>query len=225
MRQRGTILVIAGEIEAVGVDLSRIVRLAANQIAHLRVGLGVLSGAPEIAGEAVGDPDAVRIARQPTALNFCRLRPAPLVLQGFSLLRQPVVGKTALNVIHAAALAGRERGNPGGGFFRRLLAIEISQAANRVAVAAVHAQRLLIVAFGGGAVLAGHGGVPQAQHRVAVGVIHRARLLVKSFRLRGIIGLQRGVTLLDQQPVAVSLQKAVPLAAVAALRRKGNGFL
>ena len=37
------------------------------------------------------------------------------------------------------------------------------------------------------------------------------------FRLADIIGFQRGITLLNQQPVAVDLQQAVPFPAVIAL--------
>ncbi|MNZ36231.1 hypothetical protein D3C78_536460 [compost metagenome] len=39
-----------------------------------------------------------------------------------------------------------------------------------------------------------------------------------TFRLANIIGFQRGITLLNQQPVAVDLQQTVPFPTVIALR-------
>ncbi len=132
--------------------------------------------------------------------------------------------QAAFDVINAAPLAGRERGNKRFGFFRRLLAIKIRQPAHGVSVATVHTQRLLVIAFSGGVIFARHRHIAQPQHRIAVGVIDIARLLEQAFCPVGIIGFQRSIALLDRQPVAIHLQQTVPFVVVAAVRIQREGF-
>ena len=49
MGQRGAILVVTGKIQTVGVNLFRIARFLARQLAHQRIRLAALPGAVEIA--------------------------------------------------------------------------------------------------------------------------------------------------------------------------------
>lgn len=64
--------------------------------------------------------------------------------------------------------------------------------------------------------------VTQPQDRVAVRIVNVARLLIIAFRLGCLVGFQGVITLLDQQPVSVNLQQAVPFAPVVALRIEGD---
>lgn len=66
--------------------------------------------------------------------------------------------------------------------------------------------------------------IPQPQHGIAVGAIDPLRTGIIVLRLRKLAGFQGVIPLLYQQPVAVSLQQAVPLAAVRAVRVHGNRF-
>lgn len=49
MSQRRPAPIAAGKIKPISIDLFRIVWLLLRQRAHLRIGLGVLSGLPQIA--------------------------------------------------------------------------------------------------------------------------------------------------------------------------------
>ena len=158
-------------------------------------------------------------------MQFRRLRPVPLVFQRFGLLRQLVVFKATLNIINTLPLTTGERRDKRRGFLRGLLTIDIRQAAHGVAVAAVHSQRLLIVALGGGIIFTRHRHVAQPQHGIAVGIVDAPGLPVEAFRLVRVIRFQRGVALLNRQPVAVYLQQAFPFTATAAVRVHRKRFL
>src|SRR5690606_6087814 len=87
---------------------------------------------------------------------------------------------------------------------------------------AVHPQRLAVIALGRVVIFARRRRITEAQNRVAVGIVDIARLLVIAFGLGRIIGFQGVIPLLDQQPVSVDLQQAVPFAPVIALRIEGD---
>lgn len=147
----------------------------------------------------------------------------PLALQSLRLFLQPVVSQAALNIIDTAPLSGREAGDPGAGFLRRFGAIEVGRAAHRQVIAAIQAQRLLVIALRR-RLFARRRDIPQPQHGIAVGAIDPLRTGIIVLRLRKLAGFQGVIPLLYQQPVAVSLQQAVPLAAVRAVRVHGNRF-
>ena len=132
--------------------------------------------------------------------------------------------QAAFDIINAAPLAGRERGDIRFGFFWRLLAVNIRQPAHGVSVAAVHTQGLLVIAFGGGIIFARHRHIAQPKHCIAVGVIDITCLLEQPFCPVRIIGFQRGIALLDRQPVAVYFQQAVPFVVIAVVRIQREGF-
>ncbi len=154
------------------------------------------------------------------------LPPAPIspVFQCLCLLCQTVVLQAAFDIINAAPLAGRERGDIRFGFFWRLLAVNIRQPAHGVSVAAVHTQGLLVIAFGGGIIFARHRHIAQPKHCIAVGVIDITCLLEQPFCRVRIIGFQRGIALLDRQPVAVYFQQTVPFVVIAVVRIQREGF-
>lgn len=132
--------------------------------------------------------------------------------------------QAAFDIINAAPLAGRERGDIRFGFFWRLLAVNIRQPAHGVSVAAVHTQGLLVIAFGGGIIFARHRHIAQPKHCIAVGVIDITCLLEQPFCRVRIIGFQRGIALLDRQPVAVYFQQTVPFVVIAVVRIQREGF-
>ncbi len=111
MRQCRAVLIVTREVKAAGVDLIRVRRFLACQLAHERIRLAALPGAIEIARKTVGDPHIARRERQAAALNFRRLRVVPLVFQLFCLGSQLLVGQATFNIINTAALAGGERLN------------------------------------------------------------------------------------------------------------------
>jgi hypothetical protein len=102
-------------------------------------------------------------------------------------------------------------------------AVNIGQAAYRVAVAAVHTQRLVIVTLRRGVIFARRGRIAQPQHRVAVGIVDVTRLLIERSAWQGFSPSAR-IALLDQQPVAVNLQQAVPFAPIIALGSRAIAF-
>ncbi len=108
--------------------------------------------------------------------------------------------------------------------FWRLLAVNIRQPAHGVSVAAVHTQGLLVIAFGGGIIFARHRHIAQPKHCIAVGVIDITCLLEQPFCPVRIIGFQRGIALLDRQPVAVYFQQTVPFVVIAVVRIQREGF-
>lgn len=108
--------------------------------------------------------------------------------------------------------------------FWRLLAVNIRQPAHGVSVAAVHTQGLLVIAFGGGIIFARHRHIAQPKHCIAVGVIDITCLLEQPFCRVRIIGFQRGIALLDRQPVAVYFQQTVPFVVIAVVRIQREGF-
>ena len=128
-------------------------------------------------------------------------------------------------IIDAPPLSGREAGDPGAGFLRRFGAIEVGQAAHRQVIAAIQAQRLLVIALRRRRLFARRRDVPQSQHGITVGAIDPLRLGIIVLRLRKLAGLQGVIPLLDQQPVTVGLQQAVPFAAVRAVGVHGNRFI
>ncbi|EPB24006.1 hypothetical protein H216_2199 [Klebsiella pneumoniae DMC0526] len=223
LRQSQIVLVVPRQVESRGVDPFGVLRLAVDHRPHQRVGLLAFASADQIPRQTVGYPDAVRIQRQAPTLNFRRLRPVALALQSLRLFLQPVVSQAALNIIDTAPLSGREAGDPGAGFLRRFGAIEVGQAAHRQVIAAIQAQRLLVIALRR-RLFARRRDIPQPQHGIAVGAIDPLRLGIIVLRLRKLAGFQGVIPLLYQQPVAVSLQQAVPLAAVRAVRVHGNRF-
>ncbi len=222
MRQRGPVLIVSGKIEPVGIHLIRIGGFLAGKLTHQGIRLAALAGAVEIAGQTVGYPHVARRERQTTALNIGSLRVFPLVLQLFCLGGELLVGQAAFNIINAATLAGGERLDKLRRLLRRLRAVDIGQPTNRIAVAAVHTQRLAIIALRCSVIFTRRRGISQPQHRITVGIVDIARLLIVAFRLRRVIRLQRRIALLDQQPVTVNLQQAVPFAAVITLRVEGD---
>ena len=118
MRQRRPLLIVTGEIQPVSVNLLRIVWFLLCQIAHQGIGLATLPGLPEILRQPVSNPYTAGIQRQPLPLKRCRLRPFALIFQCLRLLCQTIVLQAAFDVINAAPLAGRERGNKRFSFFR-----------------------------------------------------------------------------------------------------------
>ena len=183
LRQRQIVLVVPRQVEPRGVDPFGILRLAVDHRPHQCVGLLALTGADQIPRQTVGYPHAVRIQRQAPTLNFRRLRPVALALQGLRLFLQPVVGQAALNIIDAAPLGGRKTSDPGAGFLGRFSAIEVGQAAHRQIIPAIQAQRLLIIALSRRRRLARRRDVAQPQHGIAVGPIDPLRLGIIILRL------------------------------------------
>ena len=222
MRQRGTVLIVSGKIEPAGIDLIRVGRFLAGKLTHQGVRLAALTRAVEIARQTIGYPHVARRERQTTTLDFCCLGVFPLIFQLFGLGGELLVGQTTLDIINAPTLAGGKRLDKLRGFLRGLRAVNIGQAANRVAVAAVHSQRLTVITLRRVVIFTRRGGVAQPQHRVAVGIVDVTRLLIVTLCLRRVIRLQRRIALLDQQPVAVNLQKTIPLTPIIALGIEGN---
>ena len=139
LRQRPIILIITGQIEAVGVNPFGIARLAVGHVTHQRVRFRPLAGADQIFRQPIGYPHAFRIQSQTPPLHLRGLRPAALAFQRFGLFFQPIVGKTAFDIINTAPLAGGEAGNIGAGFFRRFTTINIRQTAYGEIIVAIHA--------------------------------------------------------------------------------------
>ena len=108
VRQRRALLVIAGKIEAVSVNLLRVCGFIARQRAHLRVGFNLLAGGAQITGQTVGHPHTIRVQRQTALLQYGGLRPVALIFQPLRLLRESVVGQAAFNIVNAAPLAGAQ---------------------------------------------------------------------------------------------------------------------
>ena len=225
LRQRQIVLVVPRQVQPRGVYPFSILRLAVDHRPHQRIGLLAFAGADQIPRQTIGDPHAVRIERQAPTLDFRRLRPVALALQGLRLFLQPVVGQAALDIINTAPLGSRKAGDPGAGFLGRFGAIEVGQAAHRQVIAAIQAQRLLIIALRRRRLFARRRDVAQPQHGIAVGPIDPLRLGIIILRLRKLTGLQGVIPLLDQQPVAVGLQQAVPFAAIRAVGIHGNRFI
>ena len=198
LRQGQIVLVVSRQVEPRGVDPFSILRLAVDHRPHQRVGLLAFTGANQIARQTVGYPHAVRIQRQAPTLDFRRLRPVALTFQGLRLFLQPVVGQTALNIIDAPPLSGREAGDPGAGFLRRFGAIEVGQTAHRQIITAIQAQRLLVIALRRCRLFARRRDVPQSQHGITVGAIDPLRLGIIVLRLRKLAGFQGVIPLLDQ---------------------------
>ena len=222
MRQRGPVLIVSGKVEPVGINLIRIGRFLVGKLTHQGVRLAALTRAVEIARKTIGYPHVAGRERQTTTLNLCRLGVFPLIFQLFCLSGELLVGQAAFNIINAPALAGGERLDKLRGLLRGLGTVNIGQAADRIAVAAVHTQRLAIVTFRRVVIFTRRCGIAQPQHGITVGIVDTARLLIVTLRLRRVIRLQGRIALLDQQPVAVDLQQTVPFTPVIALGIEGN---
>ena len=118
MGQRGTILVVTGKIEPVGIHLIRVGRFLAGKLTHQGICLTALACAVEIARQAIGDPHVAWRERQTTTLNLGGLGVFALVLQLLGLGGELFVGQATFNIINAATLAGGERLDKLRGFFR-----------------------------------------------------------------------------------------------------------
>ena len=148
-----------------------------------------------------------------------------MALQRCGLFFQSFIGQAALDIINAAPLGRRQTGDIGAGFFRRLRTIKISQPANRQVVAAIHPQGALIIALRCGIIFARCRHISEPEHRIAIGTVDSLSLRIIVLRPIQLSGLQRGIALFDQQPVAVRLEQAVPFIAIRAFRIHRDRFV